>query len=125
MTSILDTIKKALGLATDDTTFDVDIIMNINSVLMTLNQIGVGTDTCYSITDKDNTWSQFLGTATNLEAVKSYMYLKVRLLFDPPTNSIMFDSMNRQITEFEWRLQMQAEKYLPIPSSGEEIQNAD
>lgn len=109
MTSILDTIKKMLGVETDNTAFDTDIIVHINSVFMTLFQLGVGPTECFTISDSTATWADFLSTATNLELVKSYIYLKVKLLFDPSASSTVDAAIARQITEFEWRLTAQAE----------------
>ena len=109
MESVLTTIKKMLGIAADYTHFDSDIIVHINSVLMTLNQLGIGPETPASIGSDMDTWDKILGDITNLEAVKTYIYLKVRLLFDPPTSSFVVDSMNRQASELEWRLNVQAE----------------
>lgn len=104
MESILTSIKKLLGIAEEYEHFDNDIIMHINSVLMTLTQIGVGPEEGFSITDKYATWSDFIPDMSKLHAVKSYVYLKVRLLFDPPLNSAVMESMNRMATELEWRL---------------------
>ena len=119
-TSILNTTKKMLGIETDVTVFDTDIIVNINTVFMTLNQLGVGPTSGFSITGATETWEQFLGTITDLEAVKSFMYLKVRMLFDPPSNSALIDTINRQIDEIGWRLNAQAENDIaPIPVEGE------
>jgi hypothetical protein len=98
-----------LGIEENDTHFDTDIILNINSVLMSLNQLGVGPETCFVITSKEQTWANFLGDRKDLEAVKSYIYLKVRLIFDPPSTGFLLDAMQRQINEFEWRLNIQAE----------------
>ena len=109
MESVLTTIKKMLGIAADYTHFDSDIIVHINSVLMTLNQLGGGPETPTFIGSDMDTWDKILGDIKNLEAVKTYMYLKVRLLFDPPTSSFVVDSMNRQASELEWRLNIQAE----------------
>lgn len=106
MDSILTSVKKMLMLAEDDTTFDMDIIMHINSVFLNLNQIGVGPAEGFYIESKSDTWEDFLGDATNLEAVKSYMFLKVRLLFDPPLSSSVIEASNRMIAEFEWRLRL-------------------
>jgi len=107
--SILDTTKKVLQIDPTYTVFDIDIIMHINSVFFTLSQIGVGPATGFSITDKEANWVDFLGEATNLEAVKSYMYLKVCLLFDPPATSFAIASMEKMIEEYEWRLNIKAE----------------
>lgn len=108
MESILTSIKKLLGIEEDYTQFDSDIIIHINSSLMYLNQLGVGPKT-FVISDKTKTWEDYLGENENIEAVKSYIYLKVRLIFDPPTSSSVLDAMERQIKEFEWRLTVQME----------------
>lgn len=106
MESILISIKKMLGIDEEYTHFDADIIMHINSVLMILNQLGVGPSGGFIIEDETSTWSDFIPdeTPVQLEAVKSYIYLKVKLLFDPPLSSSVIESYNRQISEFEWRL---------------------
>lgn len=106
MESILTSIKKLLGISEDYTQFDIDIIMHINSTLMILNQIGVGPEKPASITDQMNTWQDTLGDIGNIEAVKSYIYLRVKLLFDPPVGSAL-EALNRQIAEYEWRLSVQ------------------
>lgn len=102
--SILNSTKKVLGLDSSYTAFDQDIIMHINSVFATLNQLSVGPDAGFSITDSSSTWESYLGANKNLNSVKSYMYLKVRLLFDPPATSFAIDSMQKQANEYEWRL---------------------
>lgn len=107
--SILTSIKKLMGIPEDYAHYDADIIMHINSVFMILNQLGVGPSDGFSITDKTSVWSDFISDNKNLEAVKSYMYMKVRLLFDPPLISSVMDSMNRIISELEWRLNSEAE----------------
>lgn len=114
MESILTSIKKLLGIEESYTHFDPDIIMNINTVLMALTQMGVGPSTGFSISCHEQKWSDFLGTLTTVEAVKSYIYLKVRLLFDPPSSSYLVEAMERQIGEFEWRLNVQVDNSLPI-----------
>lgn len=107
--SILTSVKKLLGIPEDYDPFDKDVVMHINTVLFSLNQIGVGPPNGFVISDKTTTWSEYLTDSTNLEAVKSYIYLKVRLLFDPPTSSIITESINRQIAELEWRLNVAVE----------------
>lgn len=102
--SILISIKKMLGLAPDYTAFDTDIIIHINSVFTILNQLGVCDSNYFSISDDTALWSDFLGDSNTLELVKSYMYLKVRLIFDPPQSGVLHEAMERQIKEFEWRL---------------------
>ena len=109
MESILTSVKKLLGIGDDYDHFDADIIMHINSVLAILNQLGVGTED-YRISGKEETWEAFIGSnPARLTDVRSYVYLKVRLLFDPPSSSAALDSMNRLANEFEWRLNMAAE----------------
>lgn len=102
--SILTSIKKLLGIAEEDTSFDQDIIMHINSVFAILAQLGVGSSDGFSIEDDGAVWSDFLGSAANLELVKSYVYMKVRLMFDPPTSGIVTEAINKSISELEWRI---------------------
>ena len=104
MESILTSIKKLLGIEEDYECFDADIIMHINSVFMILTQLGIGPAEGFSIQDAENTWDEFVPSGSNLEAIKTYMYLKVKLMFDPPTSSAVIDSINRIIGELEWRL---------------------
>lgn len=104
-----------LGIEAEDTHFDLDIILNINSVLMLLSQIGIGPSGGIFISSNADVWSDLLGERTDLEAVKTYIYLKVKLLFDPPTSSFVLDSIERQITQFEWRLNVQSEPPLVTP----------
>lgn len=105
MVSILDSIKQMLGITTTDTSFDNELIMHINGALMIMTQLGVGPETGFSITSKTNTWAQFLGTRTDLDLVLSDVYLRVRLIFDPPTNSFLVTSIDRQIKEYDWRIE--------------------
>ena len=105
MESILTSIKKLLGIAEEYEHFDNDIIMHINSVFMILTQLGVGPSKGFVITDSSASWDDFLPEGgEKLQAVKTYMYMKVRLMFDPPTSSAVLESMNRMINELEWRL---------------------
>ena len=108
-TSILTSIKKLLGPTEDDTSFDVDIIMHINSAFFRLNQLGVGPATGFFITDNTKTWEDFLESRTDLEAVKTYVYQKVRLVFDPPQSSFLVEAIKDSIKEFEWTINVQAE----------------
>lgn len=122
MDSILTSIKKLLGIAKEDTSFDHDIIMHINSVLMILTQVGVGPSDGFVIEDESALWSDFTQDYKKLIAIKSYVYLKVRLLFDSTTlSSTVIESINRQIEELEWRLNFAVE--YTIPSGEEENQN--
>lgn len=108
MESILASIKKLLGPSANDTSFDQDIIMHINSVFMILNQIGIGVEGFY-IEDETAIWTDFISDLKKVQGVKTYVYLKVRLLFDPPSSSAVIESINRSISELEWRLNHVAE----------------
>ena len=103
-TSILTSIKKLLGIAEDYTEFDEDIITHINSVFLNLTQLGVGPEEGFMIEDDTSVWEDFIDDSIQLQAVKTYMYLKVKLLFDPPLSSSVTESFTRMIAELEWRL---------------------
>ena len=121
MESILTSIKKLLGIAEEYTHFDADIVMHINTVFMILTQLGVGPSQGFSIKDETSVWDDFIPDNNRFESVKSYIHLKVKLLFDPPVSSAVVESTNRIISELEWRLLVAAD-----PSeiaSKEEIQN--
>lgn len=104
LNSILDTTKALMGIGSDYTHFDTDMILHINSVFMILNQMGVGPDKPFTITSSDETWDQFINGEPYLEGVKTYMYQKCRLVFDPPASSVLVDAINKSISELEWRL---------------------
>ena len=103
MESILDTVKKLLGIQPEYTNFDEDIIVHINTAFASLNQLGVGPVEGFLIYDNAAIWDDYI-TSCNLTMIKSYIYLKVRKLFDPPTSSVLMESMDRSIAELEWRL---------------------
>ena len=108
--SILLSVKKVCGIAAENTDFDPDIIMHINAVLATLNQLGVGPENGFYISDATATWSEFMGAdAAHLNQVPSYVAAKVRLIFDPPVSSAVHDSLSRLCAEFEWRINVAAE----------------
>lgn len=113
--SILTSTKKALGIAKDYTVFDPDLIMHINSVFAVLNQLGVGPEEPFVIEDDTAKWDEFI-TQTNTENVKSYMFLKVKTIFDPPSTATMHEAYEKMTSEMEWRMTVAAD---PI----EEIQN--
>ena len=121
MESILTSIKKLLGIDEEYENFDPDIIMHINSVFMILNQLGVGPSEGFSIQDSNSVWSDFMPSGSNLEAVKSYMHLKVKLMFDPPSSSAVMDAINRTIAELEWRLNVASDELNTSEEGG--IQN--
>jgi hypothetical protein len=108
MESILIAVKTLLGLDTDYTHFDPAIVMNINTVFLTLRQIGMGPEQGFFITDETSKWEDFVTDPFMQESVKTYVYLKVRLMFDPPETSYLITSIKNQILELEWRFQVQA-----------------
>lgn len=105
--SILTSIKKMLGIEENYNIFDTDIIIHINTIFMTLNQLGIGPSSGFKIEDDSTTWSEYIDEDSDLEAVKTYIYLKVKLLFDPPLSSSVIEVMKQSITELEWRLNVQ------------------
>ena len=116
MDSILNTIKGMLGIEGGYTQFDSEIIVNINSVFLTLKQLGVGPTKTFFITGMEDKWKNFAET-TDLEAIKMYIYLKVRLGFDPPSSAYVLTSMENQIKELEFRLNVECD----IPVVVEEV----
>ncbi len=102
--SILNSTKKVLGIEAGYTPFDVDILMHINSVFTTVSQLGVGPVNGFMIEDAAATWDTYLGEDLNLNSVKTYVFLKVRLIFDPPTTAHALNAVQEQIAELEWRL---------------------
>jgi hypothetical protein len=102
--SILTDTKKILGIEEAYVVFDPDIILHINAVLGTLNQLGIGPAVGFAIVDSTATWDDFLAGDLRFNPVKTYVYLRVRLLFDPPTTSYLMSAMQEQIKELEWRL---------------------
>lgn len=116
MESILTSIKKLLGIAEEYTHFDADIIMHINSVFNILTQIGVGPSEGFRISDKYASWDDFLPNDIRLENVKSYTYLKVKLLFDPPDRSAVMEATNRMINELEFRISVTVDPHQEVQS---------
>ncbi len=103
--SILNTVKKILGLTQEETVFDLDVITHINTAFSTLYQLGVGPTTGFAIEDASPTWDDFIdGDISIVNACKTYVYLRTRLLFDPPPTSFALQSMKEQLTEYEWRI---------------------
>lgn len=117
--SILISIKKLLGLTKEYEAFDMDITIHINSVFSTLHQLGVGPKVPFRITGDLETWDMFMKTwktndeRADIDMVKTYIYLKVRLLFDPPSNSSVIDAYQAQIAEYEWRLNVACDETWP------------
>lgn len=109
MNSVLTSIKKMLGIDEEYTHFDVDITIHINTALMILSQLGVSLSKNFII-DKDDEWADLIGDIDSIEAMKTYMYLKVKLMFDPPATSFAIEAIERQISELTFRLNIQVEE---------------
>jgi hypothetical protein len=107
--SILDSVKKSLQLSPEYDVFDPDIIMHINSVFSTLTQLGIGPATGFMIEDDQPTWDAFIGDTPALNMVKTYTFLKVKIVFDPPGTSFHLDAIQKVIAEYEWRIHMYRE----------------
>lgn len=107
--SILNSTKKALQLDPDYDVFDFDVMMHINSVFSTLAQLGVGPAEGFQITGDSDVWDTFLGANPLLNQVKTYVFLRVRMLFDPPQTGFLMTSYEKQIEQIEWRLNVHAE----------------
>ena len=107
--SILTTIKRMLSIVKENKDFDTEIIVNINSVFTILNQLGVGPGDGFRIKDDTAKWSDYISEKDDLDAVKSYIYLKVKTIFDPPLNGTVMDAHKQLIAELEWRLNVKAE----------------
>lgn len=107
MESILTSIKKLLGVSESDKSFDTDIIIHINSTFRHLHQLGVGPYECFKIEDDLAVWNDFITAEDDLDDVKTYIYMKVKLIFDPPINSAHLGALKESIKEFEWRLHIE------------------
>lgn len=123
--SILTSIKKLLGIDEHYTQFDSDLIIHVNSVFSILRQMGVGPADGFTISDEDQEWKDFLGgNQAAFASVRTYVYLKVKLIFDPPLSSAAIESINQQIKEFEWRLYVEADQQ-SNQSGEEDLQNGE
>ena len=109
MDSILTSIKKLLGITEEDDSFDMDIIMLINSSFVTLQQLGVGPSEGFSIEDDIAVWTDFMPDDKAVNTARQYVWLKVKMVFDPPTSSFVMDAIKHEIAENEWRLMVHAE----------------
>jgi len=107
--SILVSIKKLLGLASSNNSFDTDVIIHINTAFMVLNQLGVGPEEGFSINSSEEVWSDFVDDDEYFDAIKTYIYLKVKMVFDPPQHGPTEDALKESIREYEWRLNVKAE----------------
>ena len=110
MDSILTTVKKLLGIDEEDVSFDTDVIVSINTAIPSLSQMGIGPPNGFIVTSKDQKWTDYISDTTiNLEGVKTYLYLKTKLIFDPPTNSTVIQSIENNLKELEWRMMLAVE----------------
>lgn len=108
--SILNTIKKLLGIDSADDSFDVDILVHINSIIPILSQMGIGPKNGFMVTSSEQVWSDYIDSSViNVEGVKTYIYLKTKLIFDPPTNSTTIEAFNKLLNELEWRMMLAVE----------------
>jgi hypothetical protein len=121
--SILNETKQSLGIAPDVTVFDSEIRLHINSVLGTLNQLGIGPVEGFEIVTNAETWEDFLGTDLTLSPVKTYVHLQVKLNFDPPSNSWATVAIKEQIEELKWRINEAREYTIPIPVDPEDLED--
>ena len=108
MDSILTSIKKLLGIQEEYTVFDADIIIHINTAFAILNQLGIGPKEGYMIEGSDEIWDEYI-TDYNYAMVKSFIYMQVRLAFDPPTSTALLESMKRSLDELTWRLELEGQ----------------
>ena len=113
--SILDYVKKLLGIQKDYTHFDPDVIYGINAAFAVLTQLGVGPEEGFMISDDSTKWNEFVQDTARLSLIKEYVCLKTRLLFDPPSSNVLLEAYNKTATEYEWRLY--------VASDGGETQN--
>ena len=113
--SVFNSVKKVVGLLGDDGSFDEDILLHINSVVSTLRQLGLSIPADFYVEDDVQTWQDLLGEFRDLDLVKSYMTMKVRLMFDPPASSFGLKSMEEMVKEYEWRINVLTDQPYPVP----------
>ena len=113
--SIFNSVKKVVGLLGDDGSFDEDILLHINSVVSTLRQLGLSIPADFYVEDDVQTWQDLLGEFRDLDLVKSYMTMKVRLMFDPPSSSFGLKSMEEMVKEYEWRINVLTDQPYSVP----------
>ena len=114
MDSILTSIKKLLGISEEYEHFDTDIMIHINTAFETLNQLGVGPDEPFYIQDKTDTWDEFKTNGQDIRSVKTYIYLKVKMVFDPPNKSVDSEAIKNEISELEWRMNVRVDPSVTV-----------
>lgn len=123
--SILTSTKKVLNIGPDDVSFDLDVMTHINSAFSTLTQLGIGPASGFRIEDDVAEWVDFLVDETTIDSVKTYVYLKVRLVFDPPATSFVINALEKQITEIEWRLNTHREETAWVDPDPDEVVDSE
>lgn len=108
--SILLTIKQMLGIPSEYSVFDEELVVYINTVIAALRQLGVGPENGFAITGENESWEDYIGDTSMYENVKAYIYLKVRMMFDPPSSSFVLEAFKNQAAEIEWRIYIQADE---------------
>jgi hypothetical protein len=114
MDSILNSIKKLHGISEEDTSFDTDMLIHINNVFMILNQLGVGPSDGFYIEDDVATWDDYVPNKFITRSIQSFMYIKVRLVFDPPASPTIVDALKSSAKEDEWRIVLWAEQHSQV-----------
>lgn len=102
--SILKTVKNYVNVNNEDDVFDDELILDINSTFLTLNQIGAGPEKPFTISDDTSVWSDFMTNIDDVSAIKSYVCMRVRRMFDPPTSGSLDNALKELIAEYEWRI---------------------
>ena len=108
--SILTSTKKLLGIEDNDTSFDLDVLIHINTTIAALYQLGASSDSLFEITDEKGKWSDYITDTNMLSFVKTYMYAKVKLIFDPPQSSAAVEALNKIASEQEWRITVRSDE---------------
>jgi len=111
ITSIMDSLKDSLSIPIEDDSYDEELLMHINTIFFKLSQLGVGSETPFVVEDNSSEWTDFVEDISTIAMVKTYMYLELRLLFDPPSNSSLASAMKEQIAEYEWRMNVAKDDY--------------
>lgn len=125
--SILTTTKNALGIEESNTSFDDELVMHINSVLSEFTQLGLGPDVGYAITDASQTWADFISDELRYNQAKSLLFLKVRMLFDPPSIGYVLTALEKVIEKAEWRVNIAREEvvYPPVVETDDDLEDED
>lgn len=121
MESILQSIKKLLGIQPEYTAFDQDILIHINTVFAMLNQLNIGPPEGFYVADENVTWDSYI-TSFNLTMIRTFVYLKVKLIFDPPSSTAVIESINRTLGEIEFRLYVEGDQINSVSEGGDVVE---